>query len=184
MAKTLHVGSQGVKHHLPDRTRLKVSKKFRSERRLNDINRALRKIDTVKEVDINHKTGSILIKHAEDSRILGKIEQALNDVAAEVLVELTREPEGEDVSILAELIGNALGRANYGVSRYTGNNVDLRMLVPLAFLGLGIEKASRTPGWFDHAPAYIFFFWAYDAYIRFHLHRFEERRENGHISIN
>ncbi len=185
MSSKLSSNSHGVKHHLPTRTRLKVSRKFRHEHRLEEIGRALRRVPSVNEVDINLKTGSILVHHKNDPEILQKLESAIESVASDVVTELVRVSlaEEEDVSLLAEIIGKTMRRANRGLSKYTGNQVDLRMAIPIMFLLLGIDKASRTPGWFSHAPAYVFFYWAYDAYVRFHLHRFEERMENGHATM-
>lgn len=168
------------------RTRLKVPKKFRLGSIMEQVAASIKEIASVKEVEANPKTGSLLITHRNDLGLLPALEKAIAARSPQLLDEMTREDSSADdnVSIIASFIGTYATRANRGFRSYTGNQLDLKTLLPLVFLVMGIEKASTTQRWWAQTPAYLFFYWAYDAFLRFHLYRVEERKENGFLPFS
>ncbi|MGD9684821.1 MAG: HMA2 domain-containing protein [Candidatus Obscuribacterales bacterium] len=186
MAGKLSIGSRGLKHHLAERTRLRVPRRHRSVDTMSRIQEALCRIGSVKEVETNAKTGSVLVLHRNDINVLSAMEKAILEVAPEALDEMTREEntEADNVSIIASFIGTYATRANRRFSSYTGNQLDLKTLLPLIFFGLGVQRAADTERWWSHTPAYLFFYWAYDAFLRFHLYRIEERKQNGFLPVS
>ncbi len=187
MAKELHSKCRGVKHHLPHRTRLKLPMKHSRKETLDKIEHGLRKIPAVKNVETNHKTGSVLVHHDDSSSILQDLQTVLSKVAGEALEEMLLPTflDVEDVSIISSIISRTAKRANRGFITYTNNQVDLRTLFPMVLFTIGISKSLQVERWWTQVPPYMFFYWAYDAYLRFHLNRAPERRHNnGAESLN
>jgi hypothetical protein len=50
----------------------------------------------------------------------------------------------------------------------TNNAIDLKMLVPVGFFAAGVIQSRRHLGWFNQMPAWMLFYFAYDAYMKFH----------------
>ncbi|MBX9694616.1 MAG: hypothetical protein K2Z81_19675 [Cyanobacteria bacterium] len=186
MGKELHQSCRGVKHHLPNRTRLKLPVKHSRKATIEKIEHGLRKIPAVRDVETNHKTGSILVHHDESPSIISDFSKVLNKFAVEALEDmmLPKHLDAEDVSIISSIISRSVKRANRGFITYTNNHVDLRTLFPMVLFTIGVSKSLQVERWWTQVPPYMFFYWAYDAYLRFHLNRVPERKENGAASLN
>ncbi|HEY9683109.1 MAG TPA: hypothetical protein V6C86_16140 [Oculatellaceae cyanobacterium] len=170
MTRKLHAKSKAVAHHLPHRTRLKLPKEHRDPATLKRVHERLKKTAGVSDVEINERTGSVLIHHEEDPVILDNVSTALEDVCEE-LFEAVLAAEGIEIpglSIIAHVIREGLSHADNRLADATNNLIDLKMLVPIAFFGAGVFQARRNQGWFGQAPAWILFYFAYDAYMKFH----------------
>ena len=181
MPKELHLRCQGVRHHLPERTRLRVPRSYRHPEVIENIEKGIQELESVKRVETNSKTGSILVHHEASPNIISDLHRVLSERAEGALDEML-EPvtaENEEVSILATLIGQTARKANRRFTMYTGNKVDLRTLLPLILTGVGLSRAASVERWWLDVPPYLFFYWAYDAFLRFHLHKMPEIRENG-----
>ncbi len=50
----------------------------------------------------------------------------------------------------------------------TNNYLDLKTLLPVAFLVGGIYQASKTRAWWNQVPAWVLFYYAFDSYVKFH----------------
>jgi hypothetical protein len=127
-------------------------------------------VSTVKDVQINDRTGSMIVYHEEDTEILEHINGALGEVAGEVFEAIlaAEEVEFPGLSLIGTLISSFMGKADDQVSSATNNVVDLKIMMPLAFLGAGFYQASRNAAWLSQVPAWVLFYFAYDSYTRFH----------------
>ncbi len=170
MTRKLHAKSKAVAHHLPHRTRLRLPKGHRDEATIKKVHQTITNTEGVTGVEINARTGSVLIHHEEDPVILENVSKALDDVAGE-LFEALLEAGGIEIpglSIFAHVIRERLTDADNKLAVATNNVIDLKMLVPLAFFGAGMIQAKRNRGWLDQVPAWVLFYYAYDAYMKFH----------------
>ncbi len=180
----LHKYSRGVAHHLPHRTRLRIPKTHRDATTVRRVRDTLAALPSVHSVETNERTGSIIVHHSHDEDILSSIGRAIEGVAVDLFESIleVEELESPTVSIFGTLIRSTVARANEGMSGYTGHSVDLKMLLPITFLSLGLVQASRIDRWWLQTPAYVLFYWAYDSYMKFHgpqVHNVEEHSGNG-----
>ena len=170
MNRNLHAKSKAITHHLPHRTRLRLPKEHRDAATIKKVHEKLKKTAGVSDVEINPRTGSVLIHHDEDPVILEKVSNSLDEVAGE-LFEAILAAEGIEIpglSIFAHVIRERLSHLDNRLAVATNNLIDLKMLVPLAFFGTGVFQARRNTGWLDQVPAWVLFYCAYDAYMKFH----------------
>jgi copper chaperone CopZ len=169
MTRKLTHKAAGVKHHLPHRTRLKMPTEHRDPHTLNKVKESLKKVPGVKDVQVNERTGSVLVEHDERDDMLESVGEALNDVAGELFEAVLEASEIEvpGLSIFAHLIRTNLSKADTDVAVATNNLLDLKMLVPMILLGAGFVKARGT-NWWGEVPAWVLFYYAYDSYMKFH----------------
>jgi Heavy metal associated domain 2 len=170
MIKKSSAKSRVIAHHLPHRTRIKLPRSHRDAATIKKVTDSIRKVSTVKDVQINDRTGSVVVYHEEDTKILEHINGALGEVAGEVLEALI-EAEGAEfpgLSLVGTLVSSFMGKADDKLADATNNVVDLKIMMPLAFLGAGFYQASRNAAWLSQVPAWVLFYFAYDSYTRFH----------------
>lgn len=181
----LHKHAQGVAHHLPHRTRLRIPASHRDAATIRSIHESLTELPEVHTVETNERTGSVLIHHMHNEDILPIIGKAIEGVAVDLfdaLLEVEEESESLSVSIIGHVIRSTISRANARMIGYTGNSLDLKMLLPITFLGLGLLQAGRNERWWLQTPTYVLFYWAYDSYMKFHgpsAHNVAEHAGNG-----
>lgn len=162
--------SHAIKHHLPHRTRIKLPDGHRNAATLKLVEDSVKNLPGVKSVDVNHRTGSLLIHHDERSDILPAVNTAVEEVAGEIF-EALLEMEGVAIPglpILAHLLGKGLGSINTSFSDVTRNLVDLKVVLPAGFLAAALYRARQSPGWWMEVPAWALFYYAYDSYLKFH----------------
>jgi len=172
MPNKLTVDSYGVTHHLPHRTRLRLPKSQRHAHVMTKVKDRLKKVPGVKEVHVNERTGSILIEHDEKQNVLENLGTAVQEVAGDLfdsLVEM-QDKEVPGLSIVAHLVKSQASKLDTKVATATDNWLDLKTLLPVALLGAGVVTAVREQAWLGlgEIPAFVFFWYAYDAYMKFH----------------
>jgi len=170
MSKKLTTKTQGVSHHLPHRTRLRVVNPKRRTKEMAQVSERLKRVPGVTGVEMNDRTGSILVHHEDNDNVLELLGAALEEAAGE-LFETALEVEEVEVpglSIIAHLIKQRMGRLDTSVASATGNVVDLKTIVPLGLLAAGLYKAARDHAWWGEVPAFVLFYYAYDSYMKFH----------------
>jgi len=172
MSKKLTATAGGVTHHLPHRTRLRLPKHHRNARTMNKMRDRLKKVPGVKDVQVNERTGSILIEHEDKQNVLENLGSAVQEVASEVfdtLIEM-QQSEVPGLSIVGHLVKSQASRLDTKVATATDNWLDLKTLFPAALLGTGIYTAITEKAWLGigEIPAFVFFWYAYDAYMKFH----------------
>lgn len=74
-----------------------------------------------------------------------------------------------EVSFLAQLIGKRFSRINQYLAKRTENYIDLKMLLPLLFALAGLYQISKEKGMLSQVPGWVLFYYAYDAYFKFHV---------------
>lgn len=180
----LHKYSRGVVHHLPHRTRLRIPASHRDATTVRRVRDTIAALPNIASVEANERTGSILIHHSHDEDTLSNVGRAIEGIAIDLFEAIleVEEFESPTVSIIGHVIRSTVSRVNTGMSGYTGNSVDLKMLLPVAFFSLGLMQASRVDRWWLQTPAYVLFYWAYDSFMKFHgpqVHNITEHSGNG-----
>jgi copper chaperone CopZ len=171
MTRKLTSSSRGVTHHSANRTRLRLPKHHRQKHKLSTVKKRLEKVPGVKEVEINERTGSILVHHEDASEnSLENIGNAIEEVAMEAFEALLdiEEESVPGLSILSHLLKKNLSEADTKVASATNNMFDLKTLVPLGFLGLALFKLAKDKALLAEVPAFVLLYYAYDSYIKFH----------------
>jgi hypothetical protein len=128
------------------------------------------RVPGVKKVEFNKRTGSLLVHHDETPEILGALDSVLDGIAGDLFEELAPEEMAivPGISLVAHLIRTRFISVNRYLARMTDNYVDLKMLLPLIFLGAGLYQASKHKAWFAQVPAWVLLYYAYDSYLKFH----------------
>lgn len=158
-----------VVHHLPERTRLRLPPEQRHSGRLASVSQALQDVPGIHDVETNYKTGSLVVHHDPDPSILSSIGHSLEDMLG-LALELGEDgvEDGGGASILSHLVQGTVSRLDGNVSNATGSWLDLKMLVPMALVGAGVTRATESGIGWANIPAFVFFYYALDTYIKFH----------------
>lgn len=166
-----HKQTKGLVHHLPDRTRYRVAHKHRDEAAVKRIRDSVLAVPGVRTVEINNRTGSVLVHHEAKPEVVDHLSAAFADIGDDIFEEILETGIDEFVpggSIIAHLIKDRFGGFNSFIAQLTNNMIDLKMLLPICFLGAGFYQASRNRDWFGQVPAWVLFYYAYDSYLKFH----------------
>ena len=162
-----------VVHRLPHRTRIKMPKVQRTQAKMEKVGERLRQVEGVHDVQIDHRTGSILLKHGHDPTIIEGMIASLEE-AGDLFLSTMMEEEGpeSELSHVSRFLKDTLGTANANVSRSTRGFIDLRMLVPIGFLGSALWKmrgaGSIIEGFAAEVPPYVLLWYAWDSYMKLH----------------
>jgi len=162
--------SRGVAHHSATRTRFRVPKAHRHGKTLTKVKDRLKKVPGVKDVEVNERTGSILVHHDERENTIESLGEAVQEVCSELfdVFMAIEEEEIPGLSSVGRLVKSQVERADTKIAKATDNWVDLKTIVPLGFLGAGIYKAIIDGALIAEVPAFVFLYYAYDTYVKFH----------------
>jgi hypothetical protein len=194
MSKKLSRTSKGIAHHSPGRTRLKIPRNQRHHMR--KIEEKLTSARGVTSVEVNQKTGSILVHHDNALPIFEVLHKTVETVGGDLLTTLIEGETAEllgPVSLLAAGVGLVAGfgrsllsaaRPQNGVEKtrtaLPGNLSDLKILVPAGFLLAAAYKAYQTRSFWEGLTPLALTYWAFDTYWRFNVagHRQPEPEKN------
>lgn len=185
MSRKLHPYTRGVAHHVRHRTRLRLPPSHRNQIALRSAEKAILSVPGVKSTEVKERTGSIVIHHDEKDNILEHIGDALAKAVPELFELLIAEEEAEveGLSFVATLLGAGASVANREMARKTDNWLNMKVIIPLAFLAAGIRKGLQNEAWMAEVPAFVLIYYAFDSYMKFHPMvppALVEHSENGH----
>lgn len=158
-----------VSHHLPHRTRIRVPRRHRQTATLNKIQKRLIKVPGVQSVEVNERTGSVLVHHDTQENTLELINSAVAEVAAEIF-EIAAEAEAPGFSTLAGLLRTRVHSLNSSVAQATDQKVDLRSAVPIFLLGASLVRFIQEKSWWGEVPAFVLFYYAWDSFLKLNPH--------------
>jgi hypothetical protein len=160
---------RGVTHHLAHRTRYKLASHHRNAKTVSKLQESLKLTAGIINVEYNPRTGSLLVHHVESPEMVNNVSNVLNTVAGDLFEELAEENLGlPGVSMLAQLIAKRFDKLNQYLAYRTNSYIDLKMLLPLLFMGAGLFQISKEKAAFSQVPAWVLFYYAYDSYLKFH----------------
>ncbi len=172
---------------MPHRTRYRLARKYRDPDTVNRIRRSIAAVPGVKDVEINDRTGSILVHHDEKPAMLESLAGAFEDVAADIFQEITTAEIDEilpGASVLGYVIKKRFSDLDNKLASASNNVLDLKMLLPIGFLLAGLHKAGKNRNWFGQMPAWVLFYYAYDSYLKFHGPSVRPESSNASSSSN
>jgi copper chaperone CopZ len=194
MSKKLTHESSAVVHKSPGRIRLKVPKSQRHH--LDKVKKNLENTPGVTNVEVNHKTGSVLVQHEHEAPIFEILHKAVETVGTDLLTTLI---EGEAVSIIgpASLIAAAVGvfatalgkpraaaaatdaepsgnGSGFSLPSFTGEVSDLKYVVPAAFFVAAAYKTYEMGSFWVGITPIALAYWGFDIYWKLNVSKVVE----------
>lgn len=137
----------------------------------------------VRHVHADPRTGSVLIRYDEQANTVDGLLDTLHDVGvvlADAAGAITSDvPEFDGHSATAADVNSAFNRLNRRISAATGRTVDLKLLVPLTFCGIGVWQVLRRGLGISQAPGYMFIWYSFDLFWKFHHESVRANRHDG-----
>ena len=157
----------------PGRLRIKLHPTSRDPQTMNGIKRGLESHEGVHEVRVNPASGSVTVNydHRRHSTagILGFLEDL--DVVMESLGHMptieNHESEGGD-RLETEGFLAAIDDLNQRISAATGIPINLKLALPLAFVGAGLWSIGRKGLMIESVPGWLFLWLAFDMFVKLH----------------
>jgi hypothetical protein len=173
-----------VVHQLPHRIRIRISQAGRKEKYLSKAKELLQTVPGVHNVEVNSKTGSLLVQHDPGAFSAATLENALNSIArifAE-LFPLTELTDDSGISQISDSVYSFIGVADDKLSNWSNNTIDLKTVVPLILAYIGLRKISETKSILGEISPIVLLYYAFDTYYKFHRKSYyiETATSNGH----
>ena len=157
----------------PGRLRLRLHPKSRDPKLMHGIKRNLESQEGVDEVKVNPASGSVTVNYDHERQSPAGILSFLEDldVVMESLGHLppleNHESEGgyrlETAWFLA-----AIDDLNQRISAATGLPINLKLALPLAFVGAGLWSIGRKGLMIETIPGWLFLWLAFDMFVKLH----------------
>lgn len=172
----MNIGSIKIVHAIPGRMRLKVADVRENPTLAGELQQRLTSLPGVRTVEVNARTGSVLILYEATAFASPEALQELAKPLAEIFPGLEiREPQSWLSSTngsgtapsLTQSITSFFAGLNKNIETTTGSAVDLRILLPVGLFLLGLRSLLLTdnrplPTWYD------LFWFALGAYFMMH----------------
>ena len=164
-----------VASHVPGRIRFKLNPKSRDKETMEGIKRNLEAREGIHNVRLNPACGSVTV-HYDHTRhsmsgMLGFLEDL--DVIVDSIGHVSDIGEtGETVSggEAPEFIA-AVNDLNRRIHRSTGLPFDLKLILPLAFVGAGVWSIGKKGLMIESVPGLLFLWLAFDMFVKLHSTR-------------
>jgi Heavy metal associated domain 2 len=158
----------------PGRVRLRLRRPERHQDMMRSIRHNLRQRMDGADVEVNPRTGSVLVHYDQRACSHADVLSALRDVG--LVIEDVAQGLGEEVPSLqgpgrtttSEGIIEALTDLDRQLSAMTGRSVDLKLAIPLLLGGLGVVQLARSGFGLGDVPAYVLLWYAFDSFWKFH----------------
>lgn len=163
--------SAQVVHHIPGRVRLRVPHTHRTPDAIGRLREELQSVPGVRRVDVNAVTGSMVVHHDPNGTSLDEVNKALGaagEFALDLVPPRMREQVRGEVSLVAHDVRNTVAALDGTVRRATGGWLDLKMLVPLAFVGAAAVQITLSEGAWTAVPPYVLLYYGFDTFMKFH----------------
>ncbi|NJN81591.1 MAG: hypothetical protein HC802_04420 [Caldilineaceae bacterium] len=127
-----------VAHQVPGRTRIRVKGHLRTRENMAKIKKEIEQQEGVKSVSVNHRTGSVLIKHERHVEGHVSFKKAVEN--AKLLTETVLDVPEEDsrYNRIAEIIEDQTWGIDHYVYQRTGERIHFGYVIPAAIAGLGV----------------------------------------------
>jgi len=147
-----------LEHHSDGRVRARVSREDRSPEQMEAMRRELSSQPAVHNVEVNPRTGSVLLE-GEDTRALEKALGEVFDVVADVA-------GGESPRAGVESLVLVIKQADRRLRRSTGQRFSLRWLVPAAFIAAGLRQVMKQGVTLGTIPWYVLLYYGVDSFLK------------------
>ncbi|MCO5186029.1 MAG: hypothetical protein M9928_09540 [Anaerolineae bacterium] len=152
------------------RMRMRVHSELRSAESMTQIKTNLEAHPDIQDVQINQRTGSVVITHSQkhDSHTLFWEAVKEIDLVAEVALEVPEEgDDGEDPTAKVEQqLADIAYRIDKSIYKRTGENLHMGLLIPAGIAGIGIAQIAIYGIGLELLPGPVLLWIAYDIYKR------------------
>ncbi|MGZ4971063.1 MAG: HMA2 domain-containing protein [Methylobacter sp.] len=161
-----------VASHIPGRIRFKLHSHNRDKQTMEEIRHNLEAQEGINDVRLNPACGSMTVRYDHDrhsmSGILGLLEDM--DVVIDSIGHLPNTDESEYAAHDGEVpeFMAAVNDLNRRIHVATGLPVDLKLVLPLGFVGAGIWSISKKGLMIESVPGLLFLWLAFDMFIKLH----------------
>ena len=147
-----------LQHRSSGRARARLPKQERSPARMTQIKSRLEAQPGVQQVEVNSKTGSVLVQGDRDDEIQQALENAFN------LVKSMQEGDASDQAVgsVVEVVKSADSK----VRQLTGGRMSLRWLVPATFVGVGVRQLILEGLTLGTVPWYVLIYYGVDSFLK------------------
>lgn len=166
------VSGATVESFVPGRIRVRVPKEQRRELVFTDVKTLLEKVDGIRCVSINQRTGSVLVEYDPDVLdldeliSLGRAANIVTDVEEQAFEQLGIK-EWPTTSDAARRVISGFRKVDTEISDVTGGFVDAKTLIPLAIFALAVGRALVSQRKVA-APWYSLMWYAYSMFMHWH----------------
>ncbi|HSD82951.1 MAG TPA: hypothetical protein VLG46_03790 [Anaerolineae bacterium] len=167
-----------VASHVPGRIRLKLHAQHRDQATMEEIRRHLVDREGINDVRLNPACGSVTVHYDHDQHSMSGILGFLEDL--DVIVDsIGHLPDiGENGSVSngagAPAFIAAVNDLNQRIRRVTGLPVDLKLALPLTFVGAGAWSIARKGLMIESVPGWLFLWFAFDMFVKLHSDRADQ----------
>lgn len=166
-----HTRKAQVKSHVPGRLRFKLHHKSRDPDTLEGIQRQLKTMQGIDEVRVNSANGSVTVNYDHAHHSMSGILGVLEDL--DVLVESIGHLPGVGDTNHANGVERpeflvAIDDLNQYIRQKTALPINLKLVLPLAFLGAGLWSIGRRGLMIESVPGWLFLWFAFDMFVKLH----------------
>lgn len=156
-------------HRLPHRTRIRVPRSHRTPEIMRAVRESLLSVPGVQRVEVNTTTGSLLLHHGGGAPAIASMAEPLKSVSGLDLelapsTQPATPPQRSADSELTRRLAASVGAVNTGVASTVNGWLDLRALVPVTLLSIGMLRI--LDGRWTPMPTYVFFYYAYSIFMQ------------------
>lgn len=145
-----------VRHFLPGRMRIYVSKLVGNDIEKTLLETQFSKIDGINVIQVNGITGSVLVSYDTS-----KVDAGILYSAMIRLLQLEEFIDKNEVSLVSREIKQASESLNRGMFEKTNGIMDMKTLVPVSFIMFALKEIYKNPS-AGKPGAYTLLWWAYD----------------------
>lgn len=135
-----------------------MSREDRSPERMDRVGRQLSADPAVDSVELNHRTGSVLVHGRAPAELEAAVRSSL-ELVEEAGPENVPEAGVESVVLLVRELDRRLRRT-------TGSRLSLRWLVPATFIGIGLRQLAREGLTLGSVPWYVLIYYGVDSFLK------------------
>lgn len=151
-----------IEHQSAGRVRVRVRRQHRSPERMEQVRAQLAAHPDIRSVDVNPRTGSILVRgdHTGGLRAaLGEILQVVDEAGPENV----QEAGIETVVVL-------LSQVDRRIQLASGSRLSLRWLVPASFIAVAIRQLLRSGFTVGELPWFVLLYYGVDSFLKLYPH--------------
>ena len=160
-----------IVHRIPGRMRVRFARGTVTPDALSDLKATVLKLEGVDRCEANGTTACLLVHFDEagfDAETFALAVGGIADMPApgETLVVASPNSRDDGPSRLARVINVRLRLLDRRLRRATGDRLDLRTIVPIAFASLALREIMLNSARLPTIPWYVLLWYAFDSYLR------------------
>jgi Heavy metal associated domain 2 len=151
-----------VEHRSAGRMRVRVGRQHRSPEHLARVRAHLQAHPDVSSVEVNPKTGSVLVRGEDSGGLRAALEECL-EVIDEAGPENIQEAGVDSIVIL-------LRGVDRRIMQSTGSRLSLRWLVPASFIAVALRQLLRSGFTVGELPWFVLLYYGVDSFLKLYPH--------------